>query len=353
MKYRIAVGGATGNVGGEILSTLAQRGFPAESVVALGSEASVGKEVRYGDRVLQVEALDSYDFSQLDIAFLSTGSDHSRRLSPLIASAGAVVIDNSPAFQLDREVPLVVPEVNPQALDDWNAKRILPVANCATIQLVVALKPLHDAARIERVVVATYQSVSDAGKAAIEQFKQEVATAELNGSGVSWPARETDDAALPYAFNVIPHIDGFLANGNTKEEWKMVEEAHKILDPGILLTATCARVPVLIGHAEAVNVEFEQPIGVEQARAVLAKAPGIVLLDESKPGGYASPLSCAGSDAVYISRLRRDETVRNGLNFWVVADNIRKGAALNAVQIAEALSERPDFRAYANKRRTV
>jgi aspartate-semialdehyde dehydrogenase len=353
MKYRIAVGGATGNVGGEILKTLAQRGFPAESVAALAPENPVGKEVRYGDQVLQVEALDSYDFSQIDIAFLSTGGDSSRRISPLIASAGVVVIDNNPAFRLDREVPLVVPEVNPQALDDWNAKRILPVADCATIPLVMALKPLHDAARIERVVVATYQAVSDAGKGAIERLKQEVATAELNDSTASWPTRESDDATLPYAFNVIPHIDMFLADGNTKEEWNMVEETRKILDPGILLTATCVRVPVLVGHAEAVNVEFEQSINVEQARAVLAKAPGIVLQDEPHPGGYATPLSCAGSDAVYISRLRRDETVRNGLNFWVVADNIRKGAALNAVQIAEALIERADFRDYANKRRAA
>jgi aspartate-semialdehyde dehydrogenase len=350
MRYRIAVGGATGNVGTEMLAILAARGFPAERVVALASARSLGRSVAYGAQRLPVADLARHDFSQTDILFLSTGGDNSRQTSPAAAAAGCVVIDNSSAFRLDEAVPLLVPEVNADALQHWAMRRILPVANCSTIQLAVALAPLHRAATIRRVVVATYQSVSGGGKRQIDRLKQEIEHASLDGSRVSWP-NPADDAVVPYAFNVIPHIDTFLADGRTREEWKMEQELHKILDPAIRISTTCVRVPVLVGHAEAVNVEFAHPLDAAAARRCLANAAGVSVHDTANPGGYATPLSVAGKDEVFISRLRRDETVPHGLNFWVVADNIRKGAALNAVQIAEGLIARADFNSHVAARR--
>ncbi|MBV8648169.1 aspartate-semialdehyde dehydrogenase [Paludibacterium sp.] len=351
MAYRIAVGGATGNVGGVMLATLAARGFPAEQVVALASARSVGQTVDYGGNRLTVSDLARHDFNQTDILFLSTGGENSSVLSPQAAETGCVVIDNSSAFRMAPDVPLVVPEVNVSALDGWSARRILPVANCSTIQLAVALAPLHRAAGIRRVVVATYQSVSGGGKRQVARLRQEVETARLAGSTVTWPTPETDEAAVPYAFNVIPHIDSFLDDGRTREEWKMEQELHKILAPEIRLSATCVRVPVMVGHAEAVNVELARALDVATARRLLTEAPGITVHDVPAPGGYATPLSAAGEDDVFVSRLRADPTVTNGLNLWVVADNVRKGAALNAVQIAEALIQRADFNAHVARRR--
>ncbi|TDR81543.1 aspartate-semialdehyde dehydrogenase [Paludibacterium purpuratum] len=351
MRYRIAIGGATGNVGTEMLAILAARAFPAAQVVALASARSVGQTVNYGDTRLVVGNLATHDFSQTDILFLSTGGENSRKVSPLAAAAGCVVIDNSSAFRLHAEVPLVVPEVNAPDLAHWRARCILPVANCSTIQLAVALAPLHREATIRRVVVATYQSVSGGGKRQIARLRQEIEHARVQDSTVSWPPGTVDDNTVPYAFNVIPHIDTFLDDGRTREEWKMEQELHKILDPSIRLSATCVRVPVMVGHAEAVNVEFVRGLDVESARRCLTHAPGIAVLDKPEPGGYATPLSSAGKDDVYVSRLRRDSTVPHGLNFWVVADNIRKGAALNAVQIAETLIARADFGAHVAARR--
>ncbi|MDK2126849.1 aspartate-semialdehyde dehydrogenase [Parachitinimonas caeni] len=347
MQYRIAVGGATGNVGSEMLKILAQRGFPAQSVVALASARSAGKQVAFGNTSLTVQDLATFDFASVDLAFLSTGGDNSRQISPRIAATGCVVIDNSSAFRLDPEVPLVVPEVNAPALAGWNNRRILPVGNCSIIQLVVALKPLHDAVGIKRVVVSTYQSVSGGGKRLVEQLAEEIASAELSGSQVRWPAPSTQ---APFAFNVVPYIGSFMEDGSTSEEWKMTEETRKMLDPAIRLTATCVRVPVMVGHSVAVNVELASPLTVAAARELFEHAPGIVVQDSPQPGGYATPWQIAGTDAVYVSRLRRDPTIEAGLAFWVVADNIRKGAALNAVQIAEALIARPDFQQHAMQR---
>ncbi|MCW3480746.1 aspartate-semialdehyde dehydrogenase [Neisseriaceae bacterium JH1-16] len=337
MHYRIAVGGATGNVGSTMLQVLAERGFPAARIVALASARSVGRTVRYGDTELVVEDLDHHNFTDTDLLFLSTGGEHSRLISPRAAAAGCVVIDNSSAFRLDPEVPLVVPEVNPAALDDWAQKRILPVANCSTIQLAVALKPLHDAAPITRVVVATYQSMSGGGRRLLEQLDAELAQPVQDGA---------PDAEPPYAHNVVPQIDVLLEDGRSKEEWKMAEEIRKIVDPAIRLSASCVRVPVRVGHAEAVHIEFAAPLSVDEARRRLAAAPGLVLQDAP----HATPWSAAGRDPVYVSRLRRDDTVAHGLCLWIVADNIRKGAALNAVQIAEALIARPDFAAHCQGR---
>jgi aspartate-semialdehyde dehydrogenase len=334
MGYKVAVVGATGNVGREMLDILAEREFPADEVVALASRKSQGTECSFGDKTLKVKALDHYDFSDVDICLMSAGGAVSKEWSPKIAAAGAVVIDNSSAWRMDPDVPLIVPEVNADAVAGFAKKNIIANPNCSTAQLVVALKPLHDAAKIKRVVVATYQSVSGAGKEAMDElFSQSKAVFTLDEiEAKKFPKR--------IAFNVIPHIDVFMDDGYTKEEWKMVVETKKILDPKIKLTATCARVPVFVGHSEAVNIEFENPISADEAREILRKAPGCLVIDERKPGGYVTPYECVGEDATYISRIREDPTVDSGLEIWVVSDNLRKGAALNAVQIAEVLINR-------------
>jgi aspartate-semialdehyde dehydrogenase len=338
MAYKVAVVGATGNVGREMLSVLAERQFPASEVVALASTRSVGTDVSFGDGVLKVKALDYFDFKGTDICLMSAGGAVSKQWSPRIAAQGALVIDNSSQWRMDREVPLVVPEVNAAALEGIK-KGIVANPNCSTAQLVVALKPLHDFARIRRVVVSTYQSVSGAGKEAMDElFRQTRAVF------VADPI-EREKFTKQIAFNVIPHIDTFLDSGFTKEEWKMMVETQKILDPDIQLTATCVRVPVFIGHGEAVTIEFENPITAEKARSLLREAPGVLLVDKREDGGYATPIECAGEDATYVSRIRKDPTVENGLSLWVVSDNLRKGAALNAVQIAECLINRKLLRA--------
>lgn len=335
MGYRVAVVGATGNVGREMLQTLADRAFPVSDVAALASERSIGSEVSFGDeRTLKVQNLATYDFRGTDIVLSSPGAKVSAVYSPKAAAAGAVVIDNTSHFRMEPDVPLVVPEVNPEAIAGYTKRGIIANPNCSTIQMVVALKPLHDAARIRRVVVATYQSVSGAGKDAMDELFNQTRGIYVNEPAESHRRKFTKQIA----FNVIPHIDSFMDDGATKEEWKMAVETRKILDPSIQVSATCVRVPVFVGHAEAVNVEFERPISEEEARAALAAAPGIVVVDYRADEGYVTPQECAGEDAVYVSRLRRDPTVASGLNFWCVADNLRKGAALNAVQIAEELA---------------
>ncbi|MDE1939293.1 MAG: aspartate-semialdehyde dehydrogenase [Alphaproteobacteria bacterium] len=333
MSYKVAVVGATGNVGREMLNVLAQRQFPVSEVVALASTKSIGTEVSFGDKTLKVKALDYYDFKGTDVVLMSAGGKVSKEWSPKIAAQGAIVIDNSSTWRMDREVPLVVPEVNAAALDGIK-KGIIANPNCSTAQLVVALKPLHDEATIKRVVVATYQSVSGAGKDAMDElFRQTRAVF------VTDPI-ETVKFTKQIAFNVIPHIDVFLDSGYTKEEWKMMVEVQKILDPDIQVTATCVRVPVFVGHSEAVTVEFEKPITAQRARAILREAPGVLVVDKHEDGGYITPIECAGEDATYVSRIRKDPTVEHGLSLWVVSDNLRKGAALNAVQIAECLINR-------------
>ncbi|AZO49946.1 MAG: aspartate-semialdehyde dehydrogenase [Mesorhizobium sp.] len=334
MSFKVAVVGATGNVGREMLNILDERGFPVSEVVALASRRSQGTEVSFGDRTLKVKALDTYDFSDTDICVMSAGGNVSKEWSPKIGKQGCVVIDNSSAFRYDPDVPLIVPEVNPDAVELFSRKNIIANPNCSTAQLVVALKPLHDAATIKRVVVATYQSVSGAGKEGMDElFTQTRAVFVADQVDVKKFTKRI-------AFNVIPHIDVFLDDGFTKEEWKMVAETKKMLDPKIKLTATCVRVPVFIGHSEAVNIEFEKPITADEARELLREAPGCQVLDKRENGGYITPLESAGEDATFISRIREDSTVDNGLSMWVVSDNLRKGAALNAVQIAELLVER-------------
>ncbi|ACL55282.1 aspartate-semialdehyde dehydrogenase [Methylobacterium nodulans] len=334
MGYKVAVVGATGNVGREMLDILAERAFPADTVVALASRRSLGQEVSFGDKTLKVQALDQYDFSDTDICLMSAGGETSKEWSPRIGSQGCVVIDNSSAFRYDSDVPLIVPEVNADAVVGFSKKNIIANPNCSTAQLVVALKPLHDAATIKRVVVATYQSVSGAGKEAMDEL--------FNQTRAVFTAGEVKVQKFTkrIAFNVIPHIDVFMEDGSTKEEWKMVAETKKMLDPKIKLTATCVRVPVFIGHSEAVNVEFERPISAEEAREILRSAPGVLVDDKREPGGYITPHEAAGEDATYVSRIREDITVENGLSFWCVSDNLRKGAALNTVQIAEVLINR-------------
>jgi aspartate-semialdehyde dehydrogenase len=332
MGYNVAVIGATGNVGREMLQTLVDREFPVDEVIALASERSIGREVSFGeDKVLKVHDLAKFDFKGVDIALSSPGAKVSAVHSPRAAAAGCIVIDNTSHFRMDQDVPLVVPEVNAKAIAGYTKKNIIANPNCSTIQMVVALKPLHDLARIKRVVVATYQSVSGAGKEGMDELFEQTRGIYMNAT----PERKKFSKQI--AFNVIPHIDVFLEDGSTKEEWKMQVETRKILDPDIAVSATCVRVPVFIGHAEAVNVEFENPITVEQARAALRKAPGVSLVDHREDEGYVTPVECAGEDAVYVSRIRKDPTVTNGLSLWVVSDNLRKGAALNAVQIAERL----------------
>jgi len=339
MGYKVAVVGATGNVGREMLAILAERDFPADEVVALASRRSQGTECTYGDKTLKVKALDHYDFADVDICLMSAGGAVSKEWSPKIAAKGAVVIDNSSAWRMDPDVPLIVPEVNADAVVGFAKKNIIANPNCSTAQLVVALKPLHDAATIKRVVVATYQSVSGAGKEAMDElFSQTKAVFTLDDvEAKKFPKR--------IAFNVIPHIDVFMDDGATKEEWKMVVETKKILDPKIKLIATCVRVPVFVGHSEAVNIEFANPISAEEAREILRAAPGCIVIDKREPGGYATPYESVGEDATYISRIREDATIDNGLSLWVVSDNLRKGAALNAVQIAEVLINRKLIRA--------
>ncbi len=333
MGYKVAVVGATGAVGREILSTLAERGFPADEVVALASERSAGQQVSFGeDEVLDVRDLAKFDFTGTDIALFSPGAKVSAEFAPRAARAGTVVIDNTSHFRMDPDVPLVVPEVNPQAIAGYGKKHIIANPNCSTIQMVVALKPLHELARIKRVVVATYQSVSGSGKEGMDELFDQTRAIYVND-----PVK-AENFTKQIAFNVIPHIDVFMEDGSTKEEWKMVVETKKILDPNIKVAVTCVRVPVFIGHGEAVNVEFETPLDEHEARAALQEAEGISVVDHRADEGYVTPVECAGEDPVYISRLRTDPTVDNGLSFWIVADNLRKGAALNAVQIAEKLA---------------
>ena len=334
MGYKVAVVGATGNVGREMLNILAERQFPADQVIALASSRSIGAEVSYGDKTLKCKQLDHYDFADTDICLMSAGGDTSKEWSPRIGAQKCVVIDNSSAFRYDQDVPLIVPEVNADAVAGFTKKYIIANPNCSTAQLVVALKPLHDFATITRVVVSTYQSVSGAGKEGMDELDRQ--TKALYSLGdvqmKKFPKR--------IAFNLIPQIDVFMEDGYTKEEWKMMVETKKILDPKIKLTATCVRVPVFISHSEAVNVEFEKPISVEEARKILRAAPGLLVIDKHEPGGYITPHEAAGEDATYISRIREDATVENGLTFWCVSDNLRKGAALNAIQIAETLINR-------------
>jgi aspartate-semialdehyde dehydrogenase len=334
MGYRVAVAGATGNVGREILNLLDERDFPADKVVALASSASAsaGKEVAYGDdTVLKVQDLATFDFEGTDIGLFSPGGKVSAEHAPRAAEAGCVVIDNSSHFRMDPDVPLVVPEINATALADFRERNIIANPNCSTIQMVVALKPLHDIARIRRVVVATYQSVSGAGKAAMDELFNQ--TRKIYFQEEHKPSVFTKRMA----FNVIPHIDVFRPDGSTKEEWKMVQETKKILDPEIEVSATCVRVPVFVGHAEAVNVEFETPVDIEEVREALWHAPGVQLVDNPEENAYVTPVECVGEPDVFVSRLREDTTVPCGLNMWVVSDNLHKGAALNAVQIAEEL----------------
>src|SRR6201991_1744198 len=334
MGFKVAVVGATGNVGREMLDILNEREFPADEVVALASRRSQGTEVSYGDRTLKVKALEHCDLSDIDICLMSAGSAVSKEWSPKFAAAGAVVIDNSSQWRYDPDVPLVVPEVNADAIAGFRKKGIIANPNCSTAQLVVALKPLHDRAKITRVVVSTYQSVSGAGKDAMDElFSQTKAVFTLE---------EMESKKFPkrIAFNLIPQIDVFMEDGFTKEEWKMVAETKKILDPKIKVVATCVRVPVFIGHSEAVNIGFENPITADEAREILRNAPGCLVIDKREPGGYVTPYEAAGEDATYISRVREDPTVDNGLVLWCVSDNLRKGAALNAVQIAECLINR-------------
>ncbi|MEP6355254.1 MAG: aspartate-semialdehyde dehydrogenase [Hyphomicrobiales bacterium] len=334
MGFKVAIAGATGNVGREMLDILFERGFPADEVVPLASSRSVGTEVSYGDQTLKVKALENYDFADTDICLMSAGGSISKEWAPKIGKQGCVVIDNSSAFRYDPDVPLIVPEVNADAAAGFTKRNIIANPNCSTAQLVVALKPLHEKAKIKRVVVSTYQSVSGAGKEASDEL-----FTQTRAVFVSDPI-ENNKFPKRIAFNVIPHIDVFLDDGFTKEEWKMVAETKKMLDPKIKLTATCVRVPVFVGHAEAVNIEFEDEITADEARDILREAPGCLVVDKREDGGYITPYEATGEDATYISRIREDSTVENGLALWVVSDNLRKGAALNTVQIAEVLVNR-------------
>ena len=336
MGYRVAVVGATGNVGREMMQVLAERAFPCDEVAAVASSRSHGTEVEFGDtgKMLKCKNIEHFDWSGWDIALFAAGSGPAKEYAPKAAAAGCVVIDNSSLYRMDPDVPLIVPEVNGDAIDGYKARNIIANPNCSTAQLVVALKPLHDAAKIKRVVVATYQSVSGAGKAGMDELFEQTRAIFVNDE------KSQNVFTKQIAFNVIPHIDVFLEDGSTKEEWKMVVETKKILDPKIKMSATCVRVPVFVGHSEAVNIEFEDEITAEQARDILREAPGIMLVDKQEDGGYVTPVECVGDGATYISRVREDPTVDNGLSLWCVSDNLRKGAALNAVQIAELLGQK-------------
>jgi aspartate-semialdehyde dehydrogenase len=334
MGYKVAVIGATGNVGREMLNILAEREFPADEVFAVASRRSMGTEVSFGDHRLKCQDLEQFDFKGVDFALMSAGSTVAKEWAPKIASTGCVVIDNSSCWRYDADVPLIVPEVNADAIAGFTKKNIIANPNCSTAQLVVVLKPLHDVAKIKRVVVATYQSVSGAGKEAMDELWN-----QTKGIFVT-QTPEPDKFTKQIAFNVIPHIDVFLDDGSTKEEWKMMVETKKILDPKIKLIATCVRVPVFVGHAEAVNIEFETPLSADEARDILREAPGVLVVDKREPGGYVTPVECVGDYATYVSRIRDDQTIDNGLSLWCVSDNLRKGAALNTIQIAETIIER-------------
>ena len=335
MGYKVAVVGATGNVGREMLNILEERKFPADEVFAIASRRSIGTEVSFGDKVLKCKDLETFDFSKVDFCLMSAGSGPSKEWSPKIARAGCVVIDNSSCWRYDADVPLIVPEVNADAVVGYRKKNIIANPNCSTAQMVVVLKPIHDRARIKRVVVSTYQSVSGAGKEGMDELFDQTKGKYVPGADVA-PKKFPKQIA----FNVIPHIDVFMEDGYTKEEWKMLAETKKILDPKIRVTATCVRVPVFVGHSEAVNIELEKPLSAEEAREILREAPGIMVYDKREPGGYCTPVECVGEYATYVSRIREDATVENGLAMWIVSDNLRKGAALNAVQIAEIMINR-------------
>ena len=335
MGYRVVVAGATGNVGREMLNILADREFPIDEIVALASRKSLGTECSFGDKTLKTKDLDTFDFTGWDIALFAIGSEATAIYAPKAAKAGCVVIDNSSLYRYDPDVPLVVPEVNPEAVLGYAKKNIIANPNCSTAQMVVALKPLHDRARIKRVVVSTYQSVSGAGNAGMDELWDQTKSI-YNPTDSKPPTKFTKQIA----FNVIPHIDKFMEDGSTKEEWKMVVETKKILDTKIKVTATCVRVPVFVGHSEAINIEFEDFLDEEEARDILREAPGVMVIDKREDGGYVTPIECVGDYATFISRIRQDSTLDNGLNLWCVSDNLRKGAALNAVQIAETLGNR-------------
>jgi aspartate-semialdehyde dehydrogenase len=335
MGYKVVIVGATGNVGREMLNILAERQFPVDEIAVLASRRSLGTEVSFGDTTLKTRDLDTFDFTGWDIALFAIGSEATRKYAPIAAKAGCVVIDNSSLYRYDSEVPLVVPEVNPEAVDGYARKNIIANPNCSTAQMVVALKPLHDRARIKRVVVSTYQSVSGAGKEGMDELWEQTKSVYNPTSDVP-PSKFQKEIA----FNVIPHIDVFMEDGSTKEEWKMVVETKKIIDASIKVTATCVRVPVFVGHAESINIEFEDFLDEDEARDILREAPGIMVVDKRESGGYVTPKECVGDYATFISRIRQDGTIENGLNLWCVSDNLRKGAALNAVQIAETLGNR-------------
>ncbi len=332
MGYKIAVVGATGNVGREMLNVLAERKFPADEVYAIASRRSLGAEVSYGDKTLKCQDLEQFDFSKADFCLMSAGSTISKEWSPRIAATGCIVIDNSSAWRYDQDVPLIVPEVNADAIAGYIKKNIIANPNCSTAQLVVVLKPLHDAAGIKRVIVSTYQSVSGAGKDAMDELWNQTKSKYVPGKDYK-PKKFTREIA----FNCIPHIDVFMEDGYTKEEWKMLAETKKILDPRIKLTATCVRVPVFVGHSESVNIELERPLSADAAREILRQAPGIMVVDKPEEDGYVTPIEAAGEFATYVSRIREDATADNGLTLWIVADNLLKGAALNTVQIAETI----------------
>ncbi|WP_438955573.1 aspartate-semialdehyde dehydrogenase [Cognatiyoonia sp.] len=335
MGYRIAIVGATGNVGHEMLNILAEREFPADEVAALASRRSIGTEVSFGEKTLVTQDLDTFDFSGWDMALFAVGSDATKKYAPKAAAVGCVVIDNSSLYRYDPDVPLIVPEVNADAIEGYKNKNIIANPNCSTAQMVVALKPLHDRAKIKRVVASTYQSVSGAGKEGMDELWDQ--TKSMYNPTDDVPSKKFQKQI---AFNVIPHIDVFMEDGTTKEEWKMVAETKKIVDPSIKVTATCVRVPVFVGHSEAINIEFEDFLDEDEARDILREAPGIMVIDKREDGGYVTPIECVGDYATFISRIRQDSTIENGLNLWCVSDNLRKGAALNAVQIAEVLGQR-------------
>ena len=335
MGYRVVVAGATGNVGREILNILDERLFPIDDIAVLASRKSLGTECSFGDKTLKTRDLETFDFSTWDIALFAVGSEATQKYARIAAKSGCIVIDNSSLFRNDPRIPLIVPEVNPNAIFDYTQTNIIANPNCSTAQLVVVLKPLHDRAKIKRVVVSTYQSVSGSGKAAMDELWDQT-------KGLFVYGQEVEPEAYPkqIAFNVIPQIDKFMDDGQTKEEWKMVVESKKILDPKIKLTATCVRVPVFVGHAESVNVEFDEFVDDDEVREILREAPGVLVVDKREPGGYVTPIECVGDYATFVSRIRQDSTVKNGINFWCVSDNLRKGAALNAVQIAELLGRK-------------
>ncbi|WP_299401097.1 aspartate-semialdehyde dehydrogenase [uncultured Roseobacter sp.] len=335
MGYRIVIAGATGNVGREMLNILSERHFPVDEIAVLASRKSLGTEVSFGEKTLTTKDLDTFDFTGWDIALFAVGSEATKQYAPKAAKAGCVVIDNSSLYRYDPDVPLIVPEVNADAITGYAKKNIIANPNCSTAQMVVALKPLHDRATVKRVVVSTYQSVSGAGKDGIDELWDQ--TKSIYNPVDDKPAKKF---TKQIAFNVIPHIDVFMEDGSTKEEWKMVAETKKIVDPKIKVTATCVRVPVFVGHSEAVNIEFEDHLDEDEAREILREAPGVMVIDKREDGGYVTPVECVGDFATFISRIRQDSTIDNGLNLWCVSDNLRKGAALNAVQIAELLGQR-------------